>query len=48
MFNTYYFEVEVVVNHDVSRFEVAVANFEAAVEVFEEDHQLGPVSAHQV
>ena len=48
MFNSYNLEVEVMIDHDVSRFEVAMADFQAAVQVFEEHHQLGPVGAHQV
>jgi len=35
--NTYYFEVEVIANHYVSWFKIAMADLESAVKILEED-----------
>jgi len=45
---TYDFEVEVFADHDVAGLEVTMAHLELAVEVLEEDDELGCVHAHYV
>ena len=46
-FNTYNLKVEVLPDHYVPWLQVAVAYFEIAVKVLQEDNELGGVCAHQ-